>query len=50
MTEDDEPFEPFEPFEPQVHMEDCTCEHAPEQHTWGHCEVEDCPCLGGWTE
>lgn len=36
--------------EDQAHMEGCTCDHDPEQHTWGSCEVEDCPCEGGWTE
>lgn len=36
--------------EDQVHMEDCTCEHKPEEHGWGECDVEGCPCEGGWTE
>lgn len=29
---------------------DCTCEHTSEEHTWGHCDVDDCPCEGGWEE
>jgi hypothetical protein len=33
-----------------AHMEDCTCDHEPEQHGWGNCEVEGCNCEGGWTE
>jgi hypothetical protein len=28
----------------------CTCEHEPDEHTWGYCKVEDCPCQGGWEE
>jgi hypothetical protein len=28
----------------------CTCEHAEDEHGWGCCEVEDCPCEGGWEE
>ncbi len=28
----------------------CTCEHTPEQHGWGCCEVEGCICPGGWEE
>jgi len=29
---------------------DCTCEHDSEEHGWGHCNVDDCPCEGGWEE
>ncbi len=29
---------------------DCTCEHLPDQHGWGSCDVDDCPCEGGWEE
>jgi hypothetical protein len=28
----------------------CTCEHAPEEHGWGSCDVEGCPCEAGWEE
>jgi len=31
-------------------FEDCTCEHDPEDHGWGVCNVEGCECEGGWTE
>lgn len=33
-----------------VHIEDCTCDHDPDEHGWGECDVEECPCEGGWTE
>lgn len=29
---------------------DCACKHEPEQHGWGHCDVDDCECEGGWEE
>ncbi len=29
---------------------DCTCEHDEEEHGWGECLVEGCPCEGGWEE
>jgi len=35
---------------PDPIIEDCTCDHEPEKHTWGSCEVEGCKCKGGWTE
>jgi hypothetical protein len=32
----------------------CTCEHEPEEHSWGSCGVEvggvECPCEAGWVE
>lgn len=28
----------------------CTCEHDEEQHNWGSCGVDDCPCEAGWEE
>lgn len=39
----------------------CTCDHPPEQHTWGECDVTvdvnaqdnspiPCPCTAGWWE
>lgn len=34
---------------------ECTCEHDPDDHGWGRCDVilEDgtrCPCQAGWVE
>ena len=46
---DDEDREELLP-EDQVHIEDCTCKHDPDEHGWGECLVEGCPCEGGWTE
>lgn len=28
----------------------CTCDHDEEQHGWGECEADGCPCEGGWEE
>lgn len=28
----------------------CTCEHEPEEHTWGCCGVGECNCDAGWEE
>lgn len=28
----------------------CTCDHLEEEHTWGGCDVDDCPCEAGWEE
>lgn len=28
----------------------CTCEHEPEEHTWGSCDVDNCDCEAGWEE
>ena len=28
----------------------CTCKHDPDEHGWGECDVEGCPCEGGWEE
>jgi hypothetical protein len=36
--------------EEQTYFVDCTCEHDPEEHGWGHCDVEGCPCEGCWEE
>lgn len=36
--------------EEQVYFTDCTCEHAEDEHGWGSCDVEGCPCEGGWEE
>ena len=36
--------------EEQTYFVGCTCDHEPEQHGWGSCDVEDCPCEGGWEE
>jgi hypothetical protein len=46
---DDEDSEELLP-EDLVHIEDCTCDHEPDEHGWGECNVEGCPCEGGWTE
>jgi hypothetical protein len=37
-------------YEEQTYFVGCTCEHDPEQHGWGSCDVEDCACEGGWEE
>lgn len=29
---------------------DCTCDHEPEEHGWGECNVEGCDCEAGWEE
>jgi hypothetical protein len=36
--------------EENVHFCGCTCDHDREQHGWGECNVEGCPCEGGWEE
>jgi hypothetical protein len=36
--------------EQPIHFADCTCEHEPEKHSWGHCTVDGCDCEGGWEE
>ena len=28
----------------------CTCDHEPDEHGWGTCAAEECPCEGGWEE
>lgn len=28
----------------------CTCDHEQEEHGWGSCNVEGCPCEAGWEE
>ena len=43
--EEDEDFCP----EDNAWLEDCTCEHEPEEHGWMSCEKEGCPCEGCWT-
>jgi hypothetical protein len=37
-------------YEEQTYFVGCTCEHEAEQHGWGSCKVDDCPCEGGWEE
>ena len=37
-------------FDYQTYFIGCTCEHEPEDHGWGCCEVEGCNCEGGWEE
>lgn len=27
---------------------ECSCDHEPEQHGWGECEVEGCKCKANW--
>ena len=36
--------------EDHVSVVDCSCEHDPDEHGWGHCDADDCPCEGGWEE
>jgi len=43
--EEDEEFEYPEPF-----FFGCTCDHEPDEHGWGECDVEGCDCEGGWEE
>ena len=38
------------PEERPVSFGGCTCEHEPEEHGWGSCDAEGCPCEGGWEE
>jgi hypothetical protein len=28
----------------------CTCKHDRDEHGWGECNIEGCPCEGGWEE
>lgn len=44
--EDDEEYEEISYF----NAHDCTCDHEPEQHSWGGCVVEGCPCEAAWEE
>jgi len=37
-------------WEEHVCFVDCSCEHSPDEHGWGHCDVDDCDCKGGWEE
>lgn len=37
-------------WEGQTYFADCTCEHDPDEHGWGHCDADGCPCEGGWEE
>ena len=48
MVDDNWPID--EPFEYQSYFCDCTCVHLQDQHGWGSCLIEDCPCEGGWEE
>jgi hypothetical protein len=38
-----------EDWEEAVTFVGCDCEHA-DKHGWGCCEVDGCPCSGGWEE
>ena len=40
----------FEEYEERTYFIGCTCEHESDEHGWGRCEVEGCPCEGGWEE
>ena len=40
----------YEDFEEQVVFVDCTCDHDPEEHGYGSCNVENCTCKGGFEE
>jgi hypothetical protein len=43
--------EPDEPEEYQTYFEGpCTCEHEQDDHGWGECGEDDCPCRAGWCE
>lgn len=33
-----------------TYFEGCTCKHEPDEHGWGECNVDNCPCEGGWWE
>ncbi len=44
MTDEDEWGEEY------VSFADCSCDHDKEDHGWGSCDVESCPCEGGWEE
>ena len=28
----------------------CTCDHTEDEHSWGSCGKDDCPCEAGWEE
>jgi hypothetical protein len=36
--------------EEQAYFTGCTCEHEPDRHGYGCCNVPDCECEGGWEE
>lgn len=35
---------------PAYFYDTCTCEHDEDEHGWGSCDIEDCPCEAGWEE
>ena len=39
-----------EEFEYNAQLVDCNCDHEPEEHGWGECNVDGCDCAGGWEE
>jgi len=39
-----------EKFDQMQYFCECTCEHDPDEHGWGSCDVEECDCEGGWEE
>jgi hypothetical protein len=28
----------------------CVCDHEADEHGWGSCDVDGCPCEAGWEE
>lgn len=45
MTDDEVELEPSASF-----VGTCTCDHPPEEHSWGSCDVDGCECEAGWEE
>ena len=48
MSDDEDDIE--QDYEEQASFVGCTCEHTDDQHGWGSCDVDNCPCEGGWEE
>ncbi len=46
MNDDDE----YVCWKEPVFFVGCTCDHDPNEHSWGECDVEGCGCEGGWQE
>lgn len=39
------------PYEAQPTFDgECGCPHPTDEHGWGSCAVENCPCEAGWIE
>jgi len=45
-VDEDEEFPDYEPYFTGT----CTCDHTPNEHGWGGCNVDDCKCEAGWEE